>query len=376
MSDVLKSTEIESSRRKISPKIVACLSFFLLLCTQFSIPFGGSGDMDYHMASIWCARGEVDGVCTNIERNNGFTAEVPFMFQMCDGRNIDWWPRCEIETNNPATQRLRMASPEKLSLYYSIANVFVDEEVHLSVLRIRLFNSLITVFVLFGVLSLTTMRIRFAAIAGFSFSLIPNGPQIFSGVTTRGWAILGVMTSWAFLASYLNTPRTYQRLRKLQLSAFLFSFSLVLTTRIDALIMVSITSLVVIIAHYALAAPIRKGRLLFSISALAFLVAISQFVPVLRDLANFRVPNDFGVAQYWFFQIIHIPEYVADWWGYQVGQGGSGPGVVGLIGVVLFFLNLAFALQKSDFVQRLIVSFDCVRTSRKKFISGWISCAT
>ena len=139
--------------------------------------------MDHHMASIWCARGEKPGICANIDQATN-TAEVPFMFQMCNGRNIDWFPSCEFEEENPPTQRLRMAPPNQLSAYYKVVNIFASEDIQQSVVKIRLFNSLISVLVLAALLITTTSRIRFAAITGLSFSLIPWGLQLFSGVTT------------------------------------------------------------------------------------------------------------------------------------------------------------------------------------------------
>ena len=312
------------------------------------------------MTSIWCARGEKPGICANIDQAAN-TAEVPFMFQMCNDRNIDWFPYCEFEEENPPTQRLRMAPPNQLSAYYKVVNIFASEDIQQSVVKIRLFNSLISVLVLAALLITTTSRIRFAAITGLSFSLIPWGLQFFSGVTTRGWAILGVMTSWAFLASYLETAKEQKKLRLLQILAFLFSVSLVAMTRIDTLMMVLITSLFVVIAHFLSSAPLNKKRLLLGIAGICLLAISSQFLPIVKNLANFTIPNGYGFAQYWLFQIVHIPEFVADWWKYNVGQSGRGPGIVGLIGITLFAINFAFALQNSDFFQRLAaVSFTLI----------------
>jgi hypothetical protein len=333
--------------------IIACICFFLLLFTWLSIPHGATGDMDYHMASIWCAHGEKDGLCADIDRTDN-TAKVPFMFQMCDSRNIDFWPYCEFETVHPETQRLRMAPISNLSAYYRIVHILVDEQIQTSVAKIRLVNSLISTLVLFALLSITTKRIRFAAVAGLSFSMIPFGLQHFSGVTTRGWALLGVMTSWAFLASFLQTPKTYIRLRLLQIAAYALTFLLALLTRVDALVMVLITSLIVIITHLILNNTVSKKRLLLRFSVAIFLVIAIQYIPQIINYANFSIPQQFGTAQYVLFQLVHIPEYMADWWNYGIGQGGSGPGVVGLIGVLLFVLNLGFALQRSDLQQRIL----------------------
>jgi hypothetical protein len=347
------NNQLSTPPKSNKASIIACISFFLLLCTWLAVPFGATGDMDFHLTSIWCALGEKDGLCEGIDRTNN-TAEVPYMFQMCDSRNIDFWPYCEFENAHPETQRLRMAPPTNLSVYYRIAHFFVDQDIHSSVLKIRIFNSLISSLVLYLLLSITTRRIRFAALAGFTFSIIPFGLQHFSGATTRGWAVLAVMTSWAFLTSYLQTPKSEIRLRTMQFAAYGLTVLLALFSRIDAMIIVLITSLVVIVNQIVRTVRIGKKQLLIGGFCAVFIVGFSQYLPGIRIYATFAVPQEFGIAQYSLFQLVHIPEYFADWWNYGIGQGGSGPGIVGLVGVLLFILNLGFALQKSDLRQRML----------------------
>ena len=350
---------MKTKHNQISLSVV----FFLLLTVWTTIPFGATGDMDYHMASIWCAWGEKHKVCENLvvgendptmQFRNNASAEVPFMFQMCDSRNIDFWPYCEFEENHPETQRLRIAPPEHMSIYYRVVHVLIDENVQLSVLRIRIFNSLIASIVLFSLLTLTTNRLKFAVATGLTFSIIPHGIQHFSGITTRGWAILGVMSSWAFLGSYLLTPKNESRLRRFQLLAFSLSIFLALSSRLDALLMVAITSLFTILSHRISKQPISFRQALSALLGIGILGVVSQFLPIVKDYANFKVPEIYGTYQYLLFQLVHIPEFVADWWTYQIGQNGSGPGIVGLIGVCLFAISIAFSLQKSNFHQRLL----------------------
>lgn len=317
------------------------------------------------MASIWCAWGEKPNICENIEvtkqdptaqfRNNA-TAEVPFMFQLCDSRNIDFWPYCEVETTHPPTQRLRMASPEHMSLYYKIARIFIGKGISQSVLRIRMMNSLIASAVLFLLLSITTRRIAFASLVGFTFTLIPNGVQLLSGVTTRSWAVLGVMTSWAFFASYLSTDKSRQTLRVSQLVATVFTFLLALSARLDAAAMVAITLAVVYAAHLLKNRVLTVQEITVSLLAVSGLWLVLHRIPKLYEFVSIYVPSNYGARQYLLFQIVHLPEFVADWWGYRIGQQGNGPGIVGLIGVVLFFINLACALVKSSKQQRFITT--------------------
>ena len=319
--------------------------------------------MDYHMASIWCAWGEKQDVCEDIEITeqdptaqfwNNATAVVPFMFQICDSRNIDFWPYCEVETDHPETQRLRMASPEHMSLYYKIAHTFIGDGINQSVLRIRIFNCLIASVVLYLLLSITTRRIAFASLVGLTFTLIPNGIQILSGVNTRAWAVLGVMTSWAFFASYLSTNKSMKVLRASQLMATVITFLLALSARLDAAAMVAITLAVVYSAHMLKNRVLTIRQITISLIAVSVLWLVLRQIPKLYEFVSIYVPSNYSARQYLVFQIVHLPEFVADWWGYRIGQQGNGPGIVGLIGVVLFFINLAFALVKSSKQQRFI----------------------
>ncbi len=321
--------------------------------------------MDYHMASIWCAWGEKTDICENIKiseqdptaqfRNNA-TAEVPFMFQLCDSRNIDFWPYCEVENVHPETQRLRMASPEHMSLYYKVAHAFIGEVISHSVLRIRLMNILIASAVVYLLLRITTRRIAFASLVGFTFTLIPNGVQILSGVTTRTWAVLGVMTSWAFFASYLSTDKSKKSPRASQLVATVFTFLLALSARLDAAAMVALTLVVVYAAHMLRIRVLTTRQIAISLIAVSALWLVFRQIPKLYEFVTLYVPSNYSARQYLLFQIVHLPEFVADWWGYRIGQQGNGPGIVGLIGVVLFFINLAFALVKSSKQQRFITA--------------------
>ena len=73
--------------------ILFALFFVLLTLWSLSSPIGSGVDTDYHLTSIWCANGTRDGICffpVNDGRsvNSGKTGIVPFMFQMCDERNI------------------------------------------------------------------------------------------------------------------------------------------------------------------------------------------------------------------------------------------------------------------------------------------------
>jgi hypothetical protein len=80
---------------------------------------------------------------------------------------------------------------------------------------------------------------------------------------------------------------------------------------------------------------------------------VQQYQRIL-SLFTIGLPESYGSVQFLVFQLIHIPEFIADWWGYRIGQSGSGPGIVGIIGLSLFVINIVFAIQESDNKQRVV----------------------
>ncbi len=92
--------------------LLASFLFFLtLVAWSVSSPIGSGVDADFHLGSIWCARGEVKGLCESIDMTAQPqpTAKVPFMFQMCNDRNIYFWPNCEVAKENPSSHVIIIA---------------------------------------------------------------------------------------------------------------------------------------------------------------------------------------------------------------------------------------------------------------------------
>ena len=349
---------VKTCRKQKINALIATVAFsIVLVCHSASSPIGAGHDVDFHIANIWCGWGEQPGLCENQGPLDGVqSAEVPFMFLMCNGRPIDSFPECDFNAEHSDTQFLRTQSGSNQNLYYKIMHVFASGEPTTGVIRIRIFNSLLTSLILFLILTLSTRRLKFAGLAAMSFTLIPNFLLYATSINPRSWAILSVSTSWIFLFSYLDARDDPPRLRHRRLIAFAFVASLAFATRIDASIMVLVTSaLVYLSCRFRPKLPGRKASLT-GLALIAFTAIGLQFFPRISALFSLGIPQGFGYLQYTIFQIVHIPEFVADWWGYSVGQSGSGPGIVGIVGLLLFLTSLVFALQKSDFRQRTVFS--------------------
>jgi len=331
---------------------IAILAFFVLLtCWSFGSSIGSGGDIDAHISSIWCAWGEKPGMC---EGDTGSIATVPYMFQMCDGRPIDSFPGCDVVKSSAEMQQLRIMGPSHRSIYYKFMRLFASTNPNQSILIMRLVNSLIASSLLFGLLKFTHGRTRIAAVSALTFTLVPVAIVRIPSINPHSWAILGVMTSWAFLHGFLVAPKTDVR-KKFLLGFFLFSVLLPATTRVDATTYVVFTSAVVLLHHFLVGRRISRNEILgaggFAIAG----IAIASISDNVRSYLTLPTPTGYAFGQYLLFQIIHIPESLVEVFGYSIGQQGSGPGIVGIIGLSLFMLGLGYAMQNSNKQQLAIV---------------------
>jgi hypothetical protein len=338
--------------------VISILLFLSLAAWSVSSPIGSGVDADFHLGSIWCARGESKGLCESIDMaaQPEPTAVVPFMFQMCDGRNIYFWPKCEIAFDNPSTQPIRIAPSSKQSVYYWTTHLFASNNVSHSVVLIRLFNSVIASLVFFALMALSSDRLRKAVVISWTLTLVPNGIQLLSGINPRSWAVLGIMSSWAFLQAFLSEIPTDKKKRRWQLACYLVSISLTACTRFDALLFASFVSAVILVVHFVDFEKISIKRLGQFASFLVLAFFAIQLIPQLKGILSFGVPETYAAPQYFVFQIVHLPEFVADWWGISVGQQGNGPGIIGLVGVSLFATYMFALLQRADRRQMIAVS--------------------
>ena len=336
------------SEKKVSANrniAVSILAFFVLLsCWSFSSSIGSGGDIDAHISSIWCAWGEEPGMCEN---DTGSSASVPYMFQMCNGRPIDEMPGCDVVDSSEQMQTLRIIGVGSRSPYYTIMRVFASKNPQQSILTMRLITSLFATIIMLGLLKLTSSRIRTASISGLSFTLIPVAVMRITSINPHSWAILGVMTSWAFLYAFLTTPKD-AKFKKLLLAFFVFTALLPALTRVDATTYVVFTSAVVLLHHYFDCRRISQKETALIIGAITVGITVFMRSEKIHSYFTLPKPKGFPFGQYLLFQLVHIPESLVVVFGYAVGQQGNGPGLIGIIGLSLFVICLIFSWQNSS----------------------------
>ena len=340
------------SMQKSQPAILASALFLVVLvCWAFAAPIGAGGDSDFHISSIWCGQGERKGLCENRGwYETGYQAQVPFMFQMCNGRPIEFLPGCAEVNAKPDMQFLRTATPDQVGLYYKLMSYVVSQNTQQSVLKIRIINALISSLVLFALLVVCKGKVRSAVVASWTVGLIPLGVQFFSNVNPRGWSYLAVFSSWAFLASGLErNQRSKQSILAYTLSAV--TALLAFATRVDGSIFVVFSCAIVVVAHILKSFSLTKKTIMFSTASFITIVIIIRYVTQISTVFSFELQSSISGTRFFAMQLVHGPEFIAKAWGYNVGQQGNGPGIIGIIGLSIFVVTLAFSLINGNLIQ-------------------------
>ena len=332
------------------------LLFVVLLCWTLSSSIGSGGDTDHHLSSIWCAWGEDAKQCKDIATTEiGYSASVPYMFQMCDGRPIDFHPACEFVSEKLDMQRLRTSPPGSQGIYYKFMHMFIFQNVHLSVLLMRLFNSLVVAVLFFGAMKFCSGKNRLGVILGFLTTLISESIVTITSINPRSWAALGVIFSWAFLYELLTTNKQHWR-KKVLAFLYILACLLPLSTRIDASTFLVFSNCLIVILIFIERNVAYRQFLRFGIGIVVFFPILIFLIPRLRAIFVVRSSPTYGQLQFLMMQLVHIPESIAQIWGYDVGQQGNGPGLIGLIGFGVFVLFLGQGLQEINRRQGWLMS--------------------
>ncbi len=344
----------ESSTRNY---LAAAIALFIVLSAwSVSSPLGSGPDADFHISNIWCAWGEKPGVCENLDRTSAHRgARIPHMFLMCNERTIESFPRCEFDTPHEQMSTYRTAANSQMNLYYRIMRVFVSDSPTLSIIAMRLFSSFVAAIMFFLLMVQTRGKTRHAVLAAWSFVLVPVAINYFTAVNPRSWATLGVMSGWGFVQSLFEIDASEKKRRIGLVASYVASFVLVVTSRADATLFFVFISALIVVGNLLAQKKLSSKIVFYYGLVLLGTASLMQFIPVLRNHTKIQQPQDFTLRQYVVFQIVHIPETIGDVWGYTVGQSGSGPGILGIIGLSLFVVAIAFALQRASRLQQYMV---------------------
>jgi hypothetical protein len=320
--------------------IAPLLLFVCLTCWSFSAPINNGFDPTFHIASIWCGWGESEGICENyVHGADGTSANVPDSINGLLSDNL---------------RKQEVASADTKSLFYPIMRLFVTGSVTLSVLLMRILQSLLASLMFASLIHFGKQKMRIAVVSAWTFTVVPIVISTLSQTTPRSWAYLSGMSSWAYLMLALDRRKKHEPTAKLW-TLYSFSVFLAIASRWDATLFVAFSSALILSIHLLKEEKIAiRTFILFAAGGTSLLIVARLIFPRLASYTTFNFGSTFTSGKT-IFQIIHIPENIADGLGLGVRLVDLGPNLIGIIGVMLFTYVLSRSLKDSNQLQKFAV---------------------
>lgn len=204
--------------QQIVATVLAPLALLVaLLAWGVSSPPGSSPDEDYHMGSIWCANGPVDGRCELTD--DATTRELPgdvVKAAACFAFQAGQAATCPLdETRMEPTIRGNWLDNGYPPVFYAVMSTFVGPDLSVSIILMRSLNAVLFVGVLAALFFLLPIRMRHLLVWGSLVALVPLGMFLIPSVNPSSWSILQASGLWlATWGFFLQTGR-----RKIGLAA-------------------------------------------------------------------------------------------------------------------------------------------------------------
>lgn len=328
------------NQRLNGPVCSAILMFFCLTAWSFSAPISSGLDSMQHLATVWCANGESPDRCNDIrEENSVLVADIPFI-------------NSYMPVNPNGTQTVQITSISEQNLFYKFMNLLVQDSPTSSVVLMRLFNSALFSIIFAFLLNLKQSKFRIATVVSFTFTLVPILISTISQVNPRSWAIISVISSWLFLGAALEGNERKEK--AINFLLFFLTVLLAVSSRWDAALFILFTTLIVITRNLVINKNLNVRKLSIRILGFALIFfLVRQLVPAFSTRTSFQFFNSYPKSQFLFFQLVHIPENIADGLGLGIRYFDIGPNVIGIIGVTLFSIALTFNLRGASSIAKL-----------------------
>jgi len=172
------------------------LAYVVLAVWAFASPIGSSPDDDFHLASVWCAKGDTE-FCQPGSTPQTRVIPVGFDQLRCYAMDSKASAACQVGGFPYVGQRMEETNRGNFAgkyppVYYAAMSVFAGPDVQASALVMRLVN----VGVLVGLASALVLLLpawrRRMALWGWLITLVPLGVFLVASNNPSGWAITGV----------------------------------------------------------------------------------------------------------------------------------------------------------------------------------------
>ena len=221
--------EIIKSRLKTA-FIVGILSFSISASWAIASPPGSSPDEDAHLTTAWCVSKYGIGDCLEVPLRVVESGKCFFL-------NADNLPTCEYGIKQSEVIPERVLNK---NIYYKVLGYFVSEnDIDLSIIKMRMINALISSIVLMIVIVLSTKNVINATIMGWLIVNVPLGFFIISSINSSSWPYVFTSALFPLLFNIFKKDlRSITMMFKILSIVILFYFSS--QVRVDVLLFLMI----------------------------------------------------------------------------------------------------------------------------------------
>ena len=208
-----------SVRTAVRTGSMAVSAVLVLVGWLLAAPTGASPDDDYHLTSIWCARGFEDGVCVP---NPGGPWDrrtfvpYPVASMSCTAYDPTVSAACQesVLSRDPRELTLGIGGNvdgERAGLYYWAMHTFVSDDFARAFTSIRLANVAVALLLVAGTMAVAAPPLRRAVALTWLVGMLPLGLFLITSVNTSAWGLVGTGTAWANLLTAVSPGDTRRR---------------------------------------------------------------------------------------------------------------------------------------------------------------------
>jgi hypothetical protein len=193
--------------------VLAVFAFVALGSWALSSPIGSAPDDDYHLASIWCAFGDREGLCAPGENEDERVIQERLIeSHACYAFDNQKSGRCDLSDGTYVSTSRGNFIGSYPPVFYATMGIFASADVAVSTLVMRLLNAALFVGFSSVIISMLGRGNRGPAIWAGVVSLVPLGMFIIPSVNPSSWAVLSIANLWLALIGYFQTENKNYRI--------------------------------------------------------------------------------------------------------------------------------------------------------------------
>ena len=194
----------KSARQLLLLVLTPLLALLALTAWAVASPVGAGPDDDFHLATIWCANGEIAGTCEAVpeDARQRLVPETLADAAQCFKWQGDVSAACSEESSPDrmeTTDRINAGSYPPV-YYFTMGLIAGDTFDGASVVLLRVVNALLFVGIAVALNLLLPQRLRSASLWMWLIGLVPLGVFLIASNNPSAWAIISGGTVW--LATY------------------------------------------------------------------------------------------------------------------------------------------------------------------------------